>query len=148
MNIMLIEDDMVFSLLMKNQIEKLGYDYTFGHYTRSERALGKLKSLKPDIILIDHHLEGVNGIETIPLFRELCPHARIVVVSSSEGINNYITAFENGADMYFKKDNDVFKKTRDYIQTLIEEKQVPKSRLNKLKAFFGFETRGDKLNFA
>lgn len=136
MKIMLIEDDIVFALLLKREIEKLGYKFDFFQYTRSEKALGQLKDVRPDIILIDHNLGGVNGVDALPIFKDLSPSSKAVIISSSKDKSLRKRALDNGADHFFIKTEKVFNIVRSYVQTLSEEKRVPKSNFASFLSFF------------
>lgn len=44
-------------------------------------ALKLVKKLKPDVVLLDIAMPGLNGLETIGLMREAAPETRIVILS-------------------------------------------------------------------
>jgi len=65
--ILIIEDDGLLASTFEMFIKQIGYTH-FGTATGSEDALGLCKDEKPDIVLMDIHLEGEkNGIETANL---------------------------------------------------------------------------------
>jgi len=62
--IMIVEDERVVSLHLKRQLTKLGYEVV-GMATDGARALQQILTLRPDIVLMDIHIEGqIDGIET------------------------------------------------------------------------------------
>ena len=47
-------------------------------------AQRRAQELQPDLILLDNHLPGVNGVDALPALREAAPGARIVMLTVSE----------------------------------------------------------------
>lgn len=72
-------------------------------------ALHKIKSLQPDIILLDLVLPEVNGFEVLSKVHELSPKSKVIVVSSLDDQLYKQKAKNLGALMYidkpFKKEN-------------------------------------------
>ena len=69
----------------------------------ASEAQRRAQELQPDLILLDNHLPGVNGVDALPALREAAPGARIVVLTVSEDENDMSTAFRNGACGYLLK---------------------------------------------
>lgn len=71
-----------------------------------EEAFLLCAELIPDLLLLDISLPGVNGIEAIPRFRELCPQMKILIISM-HGMSEYVrSAFKAGANGYLLKTAD------------------------------------------
>src|SRR5918998_310177 len=61
---MVVEDERVVALHLKQQLVRLGYRVPV-MATSGERALQQLQTSRPDVVLMDVHLEGeLDGIET------------------------------------------------------------------------------------
>ena len=58
---------------------------------------------QPDVILLDNHLPGVNGVDALPALREAAPRACILVLTVSEDAHDLATALRNGASGYLLK---------------------------------------------
>ena len=65
--------------------------------------------LQPDLILLDHHLPGVQGVDAIQGLREVAPRARILMLTVSEDGATLARALQRGASGYLLKtvDSDV-----------------------------------------
>src|SRR5919106_4222509 len=62
--IMVVEDERIIALHLRQQLEKLGYQVV-GVVASGEQALERVRELKPDVVLMDIHIEGeLDGIET------------------------------------------------------------------------------------
>lgn len=68
--ILIVEDDKMLCTIFKMFIEELGFEIV-SMCGNSEDAILKTKEYKPDIVLMDIHLEGkTNGIETANIIGE------------------------------------------------------------------------------
>ena len=59
--------------------------------------------LQPDLILLDNHLPGVNGVDALPTLREAAPSACILILTVSEDERDLGAALRNGASGYLLK---------------------------------------------
>ncbi|GAB4216034.1 MAG: response regulator [Rhodoferax sp.] len=60
-------------------------------------------SLQPDVILLDNHLPGVNGVDALPALREAAPAAVILMLTVSEDAQDLAQALHAGAAGYLLK---------------------------------------------
>ena len=67
------------------------------------QAQRKAQELQPDVILLDNHLPGVNGVDALPALREAAPDARILMLTVSEDENDLAAALRGGAIGYLLK---------------------------------------------
>ena len=59
--------------------------------------------LQPDLILLDNHLPGVNGVDALPALLEAAPKARILMLTVSEDEADLAAALRGGAAGYLLK---------------------------------------------
>jgi two-component system nitrate/nitrite response regulator NarL len=66
-------------------------------------------SLQPDVILLDNHLPGVNGVDALAGLLEVAPHAKVLMLTVSESEHDLAAALRCGARGYLLKtvDSDV-----------------------------------------
>lgn len=100
--IFLIEDDELTSLLLVKLINNSFNNVVTSVFKSVETAFERINH-KPDFIILDHFLEGANGIDSIPQFKKLLPHSKIAVASSQHNVVNFRNAYSFGADEYFIK---------------------------------------------
>lgn len=74
-----------------------------GAFVTGEASLRELPSLLPDLVLMDIHLPGMNGIECMKQLRKTLPTLKVVVVTSEHGDEYLFTALRAGADGYVTK---------------------------------------------
>lgn len=66
-------------------------------------AQRRAQVLQPDVILLDNHLPGVNGVDALPALREAAPQARLILLTISEDGEDLAAALRNGACGYLLK---------------------------------------------
>ena len=59
--------------------------------------------LQPDMILLDNHLPGVNGVDALPALRQAAPAARVMMLTVSEDEADLAAALRGGACGYLLK---------------------------------------------
>lgn len=69
-------------------------------------ALRRVKDLQPDLVLLDNHLPGVNGVDMLPALREAAPAARVLMLTVSEDEQDLADALRGGASGYLLKTID------------------------------------------
>lgn len=67
------------------------------------QALQQTHDLKPDVILLDQNMPGVNGIQAIPSLLAAAPRAHILMLTISEDQSDLHAAMEAGASGYLLK---------------------------------------------
>jgi two-component system nitrate/nitrite response regulator NarL len=72
-------------------------------------ALRRAAELQPNVILLDNHLPGVNGVDALQGLREAAPQAKVLMLTVSEDGQTLATALQRGASGYLLKtvDSDV-----------------------------------------
>lgn len=68
-----------------------------------QEALRQVKTLKPDVILLDIAMPGLNGLESIGLIKDAAPETRIVILSMHAKESYVHQAFSAGALGYVLK---------------------------------------------
>ena len=63
----------------------------------------KAQELQPDLILLDNHLPGVNGVDALPALLEAAPKAKILMLTVSEDEQDLARALRGGASGYLLK---------------------------------------------
>ena len=69
----------------------------------ASEAQRRAQVLQPDLILLDNHLPGVNGVDALPALIEAAPRARILMLTVSEDEQDLAAALRGGACGYLLK---------------------------------------------
>ncbi|MFQ6334544.1 two-component system response regulator NarL [Methylophilus sp. 3sh_L] len=75
-----------------------------GEAASGQEGLDTAIGFKPDIVLIDLNMKGMNGIETLRQFKALDLTAKYVVLTVSDAEDDLLEALRAGADGYLLKD--------------------------------------------
>ncbi|WP_442775077.1 response regulator [Sphaerotilus montanus] len=67
------------------------------------QAQRRAQELQPDVVLLDTHLPGVNGVDALPALREAAPRARVLMLTVSEDGDDLAAALRGGACGYLLK---------------------------------------------
>jgi two-component system nitrate/nitrite response regulator NarL len=89
--------------------------------------------LRPELILLDINMKGMNGIETLQAIKREDPDARVVMLTVSDNEEDVIAALRLGADGYLLKDME----PEEILQSLrraVEGKLVISESLTRLLA--------------
>lgn len=92
-----------------------------GEARTGKEAVQQVKLLKPDIVIIDISMPGMNGIEAIRRIRELNPHIGILALTMYDSEPMFRGAMEAGAHAYVLK-SDVDNRLIDAVEALQEDK--------------------------
>jgi two-component system, NarL family, response regulator LiaR len=75
-----------------------------GQAAEGNQALEMIKQAKPNVVLLDLQMPGLDGLATIPKIREMAPTVRIMVVTSFADSDRVYQAIKAGALGYILKD--------------------------------------------
>ncbi|MBS1492790.1 MAG: response regulator [Bacteroidetes bacterium] len=105
MKILLVEDQFINQKLMKNVLEKGGYEVTAA--SDGETALKLLGETKFDIILMDIQMPELNGYEVAKRFREMekesGTHTPILAMTANSLAGDREKSLDSGMDDYIAK---------------------------------------------
>lgn len=108
-------------------------------------ALRRAKELQPDLILLDNHLPGVNGVDALPALREAAPKARIIMLTVSEDESDLAAALRGGAAGYLLKTIEGDALTRAIERAMQGDSVVAPEMTSKLVSAYRGAARADVL---
>lgn len=104
-NSVLVIDD--HPLFRKGVSQLIGMDAQLrliGEASGGEEGMAQAAALQPDLILLDLHMKGLDGIATVRALRAAGCEARIVMLTVSDNAEDLLAAIRAGADGYLLKD--------------------------------------------
>lgn len=72
-------------------------------YPNAEDALKDLPDVKPNVVLMDINLPGMNGVECVQLLKQILPQTQVMMLTVYEDTENIFNALAAGASGYILK---------------------------------------------
>ena len=104
-----------------------------GDATEAQR---RAADLQPDLILLDNHLPGVNGVDAVPTLLDLVPGVRVIVLTVSEDEHDLAAALRGGACGYLLKTIEGDALSRAIRRAMLGESVVSEEMTGKLVAAY------------
>lgn len=73
------------------------------HYVSAEDALKALPEVRPEVVLMDINLPGMNGVECVRQLKQLLPQTQVMMLTVYEDTENIFNALAAGASGYMLK---------------------------------------------
>lgn len=101
LKILFADDDLKYSMLLKRFLEKEGYDVTY--VGNGIMALEQFPQVKPDLVLLDINMPGLNGFEVAAQIRQTDKHVLIFFLSDRSDKADRLQGFQLRANDYLAK---------------------------------------------
>ncbi len=99
-------------------------------------ALRQAAATRPDVILLDNHLPGVNGVDALAGFKEVAPQAHVLMLTVSEDQGDLAAALRGGARGYLLKTMDSEMLACAILRTMAGDSVVSPEMTSKLVSAF------------
>ncbi|HKL32308.1 MAG TPA: response regulator transcription factor [Tangfeifania sp.] len=106
LKIMIVDDHKILRDGLRNMIEKYPNFKVVGEATDGREALKLSQSLKPDVVIMDVAMEGLNGVEATQQIVQQSPEIKIIGLSMHSNKRFILGMFKAGAYGYLLKDSD------------------------------------------
>ena len=101
--ILVVDDHTLFRRGLTALLQRDAQFEVVGDAGDASQAQRRATELKPDLILLDNHLPGVNGIDALPALLEAAPGVRVLMLTVSEDERDLSAALRGGASGYLLK---------------------------------------------
>lgn len=101
LKILFADDDLKYSMLLKRFLEKEGYEVTYAG--NGNIALEQFVHVKPDLVLLDINMPGLDGFEVAERIRETDKHVLIFFLSDRSDKADRLQGFQLKANDYLAK---------------------------------------------
>lgn len=105
LKVFLVEDDEAYAEFVKKSLRTKYQIYSF---ISAEDCLVTLKSISPDVLILDYHLPGISGIELYDQIKDqLKKDAKVIMMSAIDDGNLVLEFIRKGVRDYVVKDENV-----------------------------------------
>jgi len=99
--IMVVDDEHLIRWSLEQNLKKQGYEVcTAG---TGEDALRLAREEQPDLVLLDYHLPGINGLEVLQRLKEIDEDILVIMVTAQGGLETAVNTMRHGAYDYINK---------------------------------------------
>ena len=103
MNVALVEDNDQLRGTLARVLTRTPDCQCIGQFATAEAALAELPALRPDVVLMDINLPGMNGVECVRQLKLLLPATQVIMLTAYEDTDNIFNALAAGASGYLLK---------------------------------------------
>ncbi|MBC8520318.1 MAG: two-component system response regulator NarL [Gammaproteobacteria bacterium] len=124
--LIIIDDHPLFRKGVRNLLSMNPRFSVVGEAANGNEGIRLAAETKPDLILLDIDMKGMNGIETLKLLKQDNLPSKVIMLTVSNHESNVLDALRSGADGYLLKDmepEDILEKIEQAAdgQTVISE---------------------------
>ncbi len=101
--ILLVDDEESIHLLYREELEEEGYEVHSA--LTGEEALERLGIVKPDLIILDINMPGMNGIEALRQIKEIDPSIPVILCSAYQEFKQDLASW--ASEEYIVKSADL-----------------------------------------
>jgi DNA-binding NarL/FixJ family response regulator len=102
-NVSIVEDNDKLRGTLAKMIGRAEGFHFVSDYANAEEALADLPKVKPDVVLMDINLPGMNGVECVRKLKPLLPQTQLMMLTVYEDTENIFNALAAGANGYMLK---------------------------------------------
>lgn len=105
--VLVVEDVPELSRLLEMTFELDGRFVPVGTATSGGAALDIAARARPDAVVLDIGIDGVDGLGVLPTLRSVLPAARIIIFTGNDDARLREQAMQNGASAWILKGGDL-----------------------------------------
>src|SRR5262245_44039319 len=121
--VLVIDDEQSITWAFERFLTTLGHRFISA--PTAEQGLALAEREKPDLVIMDVKLPGMNGLDAVDRLRKRDPDARVIVITAHGNLDTAVRAAKAGAVEYLTKPLDL-QKARDLIEGAL--RRAPVSR--------------------
>jgi len=126
MRVLVVDDNEVFRRPLQRALEAAGFEVVA--VPSAEDALEVLHGSTVDVLLTDHRLPGMDGVQLITRIKATHPALAIIVMTAYGTIESAVEARRAGADDYLEKPFEVPDLLRALQRALDQQKSPARGR--------------------
>ena len=102
-HVAIVEDDAKLRATLERYLTAQTGFRCVGTFPNAEMALAGIPKLKPDVVLMDINLPGMNGVECVRRLKQILPETQVMMLTAYEDTENIFASLAAGASGYMLK---------------------------------------------
>ncbi len=123
-HILIVDDEEAVCWSLQRALSREGHAVAVA--ASAEQAFARVGEQRPDAIILDVRLPGIDGLSALPKFHELAPDAAVIVVTAFGNLPTAVRAVEEGAFDYLPKPFDL-SQALDAVNRALQRRPVPEN---------------------
>jgi DNA-binding NtrC family response regulator len=130
--VLIVDDDPDIGMLLSALMKEVGFISFVAH--DGETALQMVPQERPDLLLVDVQMPGIDGMEVMRRVKEMDPHLPVVLITAYAKIHASVEAMRAGAFDYLAKPFDHLEVVRVMRAALAERQRRRRSETEEISA--------------
>ena len=128
--ILIVDDDLMMHEVYLNVLRERQYDNIAQALNGVECYDEIMGANPPDIVLLDHHLDILNGLTVLKRIKSARPEIRVIYVSGQQDVNIAVSSLKLGAEDYLIKDDRLITNLNHTLNTIEKHIGMNKKRFS------------------
>jgi len=120
LRVLIVEDNVSFREMLREKLQALSASTIIDEAGNGSEALQKVEALKPELVFMDIHLPGENGIQLTQKIRESYPNTKIIILTSHDSLEYREAAMRSGGSGYISKDSLHYIQIEALVKSIVE----------------------------
>ena len=116
--IFIVEDNSIYNKLIASHLRSKNFK-RIESFLSGEECLKNLYK-KPDIVIQDYLMDGINGIDVLKKTKKSHPETEFIILSGQDNLNIAVNTIKYGAYDYVVKDRFALNKLLDNIEKIMK----------------------------
>ncbi len=115
--IFIVDDDPTYHKLISHNLRAENFDNVMV-FDSGEDCINNLDK-KPDVIILDYEMKGINGIQTLKKIKEYNKDIKVILCSSQEEMDVVFDSLKFGASNYVRKNEFAYNKIKFLMKNIL-----------------------------
>ena len=119
LNLYIVDDNISMVTALKQYLQnRFGNGLKISTFNTGDNCLKRVDK-DTDIVILDYHMDGKNGVDTLRSIKEINPSTEVIMLTSNEDIGLAIESYREGASEYIVKGPTAWKRIAAAVNNVV-----------------------------